>query len=119
MHYKNNPDKTDAKKIKFVLCHHMAERSFHYKDKQFPLCARCTGILIGYFTIPIFHFGIIYPSILVIFLLMVPMIIDSLTQAFGYRESSNVLRFVTGFLGGAAQVALIVLLGKTIVGLLH
>lgn len=92
----------------------MAERSFHYRGKQFPLCARCTGILMGYFTLPIFHFNIIRPSLLIIFFLMVPMLLDSITQAMGYRESNNALRFITGFLGGAAQAALIVWLGKSI-----
>lgn len=28
-------------------CHQMPERSFSYKGKQFPVCARCTGIFIG------------------------------------------------------------------------
>ena len=119
MDYKSSIDETNEREMRFVLCHHMKERFFHYKGKQFPLCARCTGIFLGYFTFPVFHFEIIYPSILVIFFLMVPMMIDSFTQTLGYRESNNFLRFVTGFLGGAAQVALIVFLGKTIVGFLH
>lgn len=119
MHYKSNSNKSDEQKIEFVLCHHMAERSFHFKGKQFPICARCTGILIGYFTFPIFHFNIITPSLLLIFLLMVPTLLDSVTQALEYRESSNILRLITGFLGGASQAALIVFLGKTIVGFLH
>ena len=28
-------------------CHQMPERSFFYKGKQFPVCARCTGVIIG------------------------------------------------------------------------
>lgn len=28
-------------------CHQMPERSFFYKGKQFPVCARCTGVSIG------------------------------------------------------------------------
>ncbi len=108
----------NKREIKFVLCHQMPERSFHFKGKQFPLCARCTGIFAGYFTMPIFHYGIIQPSLLIITLLMIPLIIDSSTQAMGYRESNNVLRFITGFLSGAAQVALIVLIGKYVVSLI-
>jgi len=29
------------------LCHQKPERSFFYKKKQFPVCSRCTGIVIG------------------------------------------------------------------------
>ena len=29
-------------------CHQMPERSFFYKGKQFPVCARCTGVIIGF-----------------------------------------------------------------------
>lgn len=106
------------RQIKFVLCHHDPERSFYLFNKQFPLCARCTGIFVGYFTLPIFHLEIIHPSIILILLLMTPLIIDSTTQALGYRESNNVLRFITGFLAGAAQAALIVLIGKFLVNLI-
>lgn len=28
-------------------CHQMESRSFSFKGYQFPLCARCTGVLIG------------------------------------------------------------------------
>lgn len=116
---RNLESKIKKKKIKFVLCHHMPDRSFHYKDRQFSLCARCTGILIGYFTLPIFHFEIIRPSILLIILLMIPITFDSTIQALEIRQSNNISRFTTGFLGGAAQAALIVLFGKSIMNLLH
>ena len=110
--------KMKRKEIKFTLCHQMPERSFHYRGKQFPICARCTGILVGYFTLPIFHFNIIQPTVLVIFVFMFPLLLDSITQSMGYRESNNVLRFVTGFLGGAAQVAFIVLFARFLASLL-
>ena len=29
-------------------CHQMPERSFFFKGYQFPVCERCTGLLIGY-----------------------------------------------------------------------
>lgn len=50
----------------FVLfrCHQLPERSFHIKGFQMPLCARCMGILIGFFIaapiITIFTYGYIY-----------------------------------------------------------
>ena len=45
-------------------------------------------------------------------ILMVPVAIDGLTQYFGPRESTNNLRFITGFIGG---LGLIIFL-KIIVG---
>ena len=29
-------------------CHQMPERSFFWKEYQFPICARCTGLAVGY-----------------------------------------------------------------------
>lgn len=31
-----------------VICHQMPERSFHYHDLPFAVCARCTGIYAGF-----------------------------------------------------------------------
>jgi uncharacterized membrane protein len=101
--------------LKFAICHQMPERSFKYKGRQFPLCARCTGIFIGYFTFPIFQLQIIKPSLLLIILLSIPMFVDSITQSMNYRESNNILRVITGFLFGAAQVAFIVLIGTMVI----
>jgi len=89
----------------------MLERSFKYKGKQFPLCARCTGIFIGYFTFPLFQLQIIESSLLLIILLSIPLFVDSITQSMNYRESNNIFRVITGFLFGAAQVSFIVLIG--------
>jgi uncharacterized membrane protein len=95
---------------KYNICHQIPERSFYYKQKQFPVCARCTGIILGYCTIPLFYFGIIKISILFIILLNIPFLIDSVTQYMGYRESNNKLRLITGILTGFACSALVVLI---------
>ena len=36
--------------------------------------------------------------------LMIPVAIDGVTQYFGPRESTNSLRFVTGFIGGVGLI---------------
>ena len=36
--------------------------------------------------------------------LMVPVTIDGVTQYFGPRESTNTLRFITGFVGGIGLI---------------
>lgn len=101
-------------KMEFVFCHRKPERSFFYKGKQFPVCARCTGFYLGYFALPIFTFSIWMPSFLWIFLLMLPALVDGLTQAYMNRESNNWLRLATGIPAGAACMALAALLGQWI-----
>lgn len=87
-----------------LICHRMPERSFFVKGYQFPVCARCTGFyisLIIYF-IYAYYFFVDYNLFLLIFaiLLLIPTVIDGLTQLFEYRESNNILRFITGIMGG-------------------
>jgi len=47
-------------------------------------------------------------------LLLLPTIIDGLTQAYFERESNNLLRFITGFMNGMGQMALSAYIGKLI-----
>jgi uncharacterized membrane protein len=101
-------------KIEFTLCHRKPERSFFYKGKQFPVCARCTGFYAGYIALPIFTISIWEPGLHWIGLLMVPALIDGLTQAFMNRESTNWLRFSTGILAGAGAIAFAAVIGKWI-----
>lgn len=99
---------------RFNICHQIPERSFHYKNKQFPVCARCTGIIVGYFTIPLFYYGIIKISILIIIILSIPLLIDPITQYLGFRESNNTLRLITGILTGFVCSALVVMIAHSI-----
>lgn len=101
---------------RFKICHQMPERSFYYKNKQFPLCARCTGILIGYFLMPLFYFGVIKIPIVFMILMIIPLLIDSITQYIGLRESNNHLRLITGVLAGFGLSGLLLILLKIITG---
>ena len=80
------------------LCHQKPERSFFYKQKQFPICSRCTGIVIGA-VIGFIIASITAPNLLFI-LGFIPLIVDGTTQYFGLRKSNNTLRFITGLLCG-------------------
>ncbi|WP_160692888.1 DUF2085 domain-containing protein [Clostridium sp. C2-6-12] len=93
--------------LKYMFyCHRMPERSFFFRGRQFPICARCTGILIGYII------GILY----IIFynklgytfelILMVPLLIDGIGQYKGYFVSTNIRRLITGILGGISFICL-------------
>ena len=97
-----------------MLCHQKPERSFFWKGKQFPVCARCTGIYLGYLSFPLFNFELIELSSWICVLLFAPTIIDGLTQAFCKRESNNVLRLITGLIAGVGLMALVVNIGTLI-----
>lgn len=81
-------------------CHQLAHRSYFCKGKQFPICARCTGIFVGYLV------GIAYAvtwghlSMMVSLLLIMPLVIDGGLQYVTKKESTNNRRLFTGILAG-------------------
>lgn len=89
-------------------CHTRADRSFFYKGKKFPICARCTGELIGIIFSLLSSF-IYIPSVKLSLILMIPMIIDGFTQSLTKYESNNILRVITGFLFGYGIFSLFVI----------
>jgi len=101
-------------KLKFTMCHQKPERSFFWKGKQFPVCARCTGIHIGYISFPIFLFSFATLNIYWTLLLILPTVIDGLTQAYFERESTNLIRLVTGLAAGVGAMSLVSIIGKGI-----
>lgn len=100
--------------LNFVNCHRKPERSFFYKGKQFPVCARCTGILVGYSTMLFFIFNIFQLNIGWTIGLVIPTYLDGITQAYFGRESNNTLRFITGLLAGIGLSSFCSLTGKLI-----
>lgn len=80
-------------------CHQRPDRSFFFRGHQFPLCARCTGLLIGYFAFFLL-FHVIRPSIEVSILLLSIMLADWMIQQTGLKESTNKRRLLTGILCG-------------------
>lgn len=93
--------------LQFVPCHRKKSRSFMIFGKQFPICARCTSILLGYLFIPILFAINFNSSIIIGMLLNTPMIVDGYTQLKGWRKSNNSLRFTTGLLSGIGQAMII------------
>src|SRR5438105_224578 len=102
-------------KIQIVACYRKAERSFFWKGKQFPVCARCVGVYLGYLSFPVFNFDLLHLSSLLSILITLPTIIDGLSQAIMNRESTNFIRVTTGILGGVGAMSLMVNIG-TIIG---
>ncbi|MBB4117934.1 putative membrane protein [Mesonia hippocampi] len=97
--------------LEFTYCHRKPERSFFWKGKQFPLCARCTGINLGYVVLPLFIFGVIKIPLLWTVLLIIPTYIDGAIQAYFNIESTNSRRFITGLMSGIGTMSLISIIG--------
>ena len=86
-------------------CHQRADRSFFLGCWQFPVCARCTGVMIGHFIG--FHLALkkrISSWAAVCFCEV--MLADWVLQAVGIRESTNGRRLVTGIAGGIGTTVL-------------
>lgn len=101
-------------KLHFSFCHRMPERSFFWKGKQFPVCARCTGIHIGYLTFPFFLVGFFHLNIWITLAMFAVTYIDGLLQAFMNIKSTNSRRFITGLLSGVGSMSLVSIIGKSI-----
>jgi uncharacterized membrane protein len=100
--------------ISLVSCHRIPSRSFFYKGKQFPVCSRCTGAYVGFLSAPLFIFNVIEINWLWTILLILPTVVDGLTQAYMNRESNNILRLITGIMYGVGLMSLAALIGKAI-----
>ncbi len=83
----------------YTGCHQKPGRSFFYHGYQFPVCARCTGVILGYvIAIPCYLlFGfrkkLSAAGALVMFS-------DWAIQQAKIKESNNKRRFLTGIAGG-------------------
>ncbi len=84
-------------------CHQIPERSFHIYGYQFPLCARCTGIGVGYIIGPLMliweripmQMCIVYAGI---------MFADWYMQYINVLPSTNLRRLITGVFCGVGYV---------------
>ncbi len=91
-----------------LACHQMPERSFFLFGYQMAYCQRDTAIYLTMFIAGLVYnrypqrFGPL--SIRMYLLLIAPIAIDGFTQLFGLRESTWLLRVVTGALFGGATV---------------
>lgn len=105
-----------ATQVGYAICHQMPERTLHYGGRALPLCARDTGLFIG-FALSFVALLAVYgrhggrrPGRRVTFALvalMLPMVVDAVTSYAGWRETTNFTRLLTGALAGAAGAALL------------
>lgn len=101
-------------------CHRLPHRSYFFNGRQFPICARCLGLYIGYLAMPIFAFGFLqFPLLLSIFIIM-PTILDWWIQKIWSSESTNSIRLWTGIFAGVGISSLVAIIGQGIgVGILN
>ena len=89
-------------KIGFAFCHRRKDRSLRISGYTFPLCARCTGLWLGFVLGLLVRVAGLHMPLIFAFVLMLPLTVDGFTQLAGYRESNNPLRLLSGTLFGIA-----------------
>jgi len=93
------------------ICHRIPERTFKIRGHYFPVCSRCTGFYISAFSyfIFVYFFYVQYTTTLIILaiFMLIPTFIDGYTQLIGSRESNNILRLLTGLIGGVGLAIII------------
>lgn len=90
-------------------CHQRADRSYFIAGYQFPICARCTGVLIGYASALILY-RVYHISIWLCALFMLIMFVDWFLQYKNICQSTNFRRLITGLLCGHGLLNLIIIL---------
>lgn len=86
-------------------CHQRPDRSFFIHNYQLPVCARCTGVVLGYLlAIP----GFLYFGYLRLIALpgCVILLFDWTLQSLKIKESTNKRRLLTGIIGGYGLMSL-------------
>ncbi len=94
-------------KIPLWICHQKPERCFKYKGRLLPLCSRClflySSLIFGFILSILFNLAYnFYKKEMLFFIisLNLPLFVDSITQFFKIRKSTNLLRSITGFFSG-------------------
>ncbi|PMC36779.1 hypothetical protein CJ195_15250 [Bacillus sp. UMB0899] len=105
--------------LNLIPCHRIPERCIHFNGKPMNLCTRCFAMLLGYMCTPIaLAINIVVPFWISI-IMAIPLLIDGFTQRWGWRQSSNSIRFITGILFGIGQSILISTIVWTIVNFVN
>jgi len=102
--------------IGYGLCHQLPDRSFFAGGYQLPVCARDTGIYLG-FALGLIALWILargtrpselprWPVLVVIGLFVAAMGVDGVTSYSGMRATTNEIRLITGIITGWAMSTL-------------
>lgn len=106
-------------KVGFSVCHQLKDRLLHYADMPLFVCTRDTGLFVGFFTLMFLHILMArrkscLPKIAIMASLpgVAFFLWDSLTSYIGIRETTNFLRFVSGFACGVSLSILMMNCGR-------
>jgi len=102
----------------YGLCHQLPQRSFFGGNVQVPVCARDTGIYLG-FVVSLALISLLHrpdrprefpgvAGVTAILLMVASMGIDGVSSYAGWRTTTNDLRLITGLLCGYAMAAIVV-----------
>lgn len=99
-------------------CHRKKERCYKFlRNDPLRICSRCSSIFLGYYSIiPLVLYDLnkylnIKQLLIIALILQLPMLIDGITQAKGYRLSNNLLRTITGLCSGIGLSTIIYVVG--------
>lgn len=93
---------------KYWGCHQMPERSFFWKKYQFPVCARCTGMMVGYILAIVLSVLGVFIKYWQCIVLLIPLIFDGCLQYKTKYLSNNFKRFVSGVLYGVGLIQIFI-----------
>jgi uncharacterized membrane protein len=86
------------------LCHQQASRSLFFNGNEMPFCTRCTaiwlGLAVGLGFMVFYTLDLNGKFLFLILVSLFPIGIDGVGQLFGFWESTNLIRFLTGLLAG-------------------
>ncbi len=96
--------------IGFAVCHQLPERSIHFSSHVLPVCARDSGIYLGFLFSFVFlivvnrrrEYG--FPPLYVLIFALIGitlMAVDGFTSYAGLRSTTNAIRLFTGILAGS------------------
>jgi uncharacterized membrane protein len=95
----------------YAVCHCLPSRTLTVGGHFLPVCSRCTGIYLGIAATYVFLLlrrGFKVNALprmgfsLAVAAMLLPMAVDGVSSYLGLRETTNVLRFLTGLVAGAA-----------------
>ena len=96
-------------------CHQIPERCFTIRNRQFPICARCSGVLFGQIIgIILIMSKVLIPLCLALLFIGV-MGIDWLIQFLNIRKSTNLRRFISGTLCGVGLIYFYAFITKAVI----
>ncbi|MFN2530595.1 MAG: DUF2085 domain-containing protein [Pyrinomonadaceae bacterium] len=96
------------------VCHQLPERSFYIAGHQFAVCARCTGLYVGFAATVLLYplFSSLKtanaPARKWLLIAAVPMAVDFSLTFFGLWENTHTSRLLTGLLLGSMSALFIV-----------